>query len=54
MFNRVWTLLHLPCVNLPAGRGEQGLPIGVQLVGAASGDGPLLAASSWAAPILAV
>jgi Asp-tRNA(Asn)/Glu-tRNA(Gln) amidotransferase A subunit family amidase len=54
MFNRVWTLLHLPCVNLPAGRGERGLPIGVQFVGAASGDGPLLAASSWATPILAV
>jgi len=54
MFNRVWTLLHLPCVNLPAGRGEQGLPIGVQLVGPARGDARLLAASTWAVPILAV
>jgi len=53
MFNRVWTLLHLPCVNLPAGRGEQGLPIGVQLVGPARGDARLLATSTWAAPILA-
>jgi len=53
MFNRVWTLLHLPCVNLPAGRGEKGLPIGVQLVGPAKGDARLLAASSWVEPVLA-
>lgn len=52
MFNRIWTLLHLPCVNLPAGRGEKGLPIGVQLVGPAKGDASLLAASARAEPIL--
>jgi Asp-tRNA(Asn)/Glu-tRNA(Gln) amidotransferase A subunit family amidase len=33
VFSRVWTLLGLPCVNVPGLRGPQGLPIGVQLVG---------------------
>lgn len=42
MFNRIWTLLHLPCVNLPAGRGEKGLPIGVQLVGRRFDDAGVL------------
>lgn len=31
-FNRLWTLLGLPTLNVPAGSGETGLPIGVQLV----------------------
>ncbi|MGH7124719.1 MAG: amidase, partial [Stellaceae bacterium] len=30
LFNRTWTLLHLPCVTVPAGRGDAGLPVGVQ------------------------
>ena len=32
-FCRVWTLLHVPCVNVPAAMGPRGLPVGVQLVG---------------------
>ena len=32
MFNRIWTFLQTPCMNLPLTRGEHGLPIGVQLV----------------------
>lgn len=47
VFNRVWTLLGLPCVTLPCGSGPQGLPLAVQLVGRRSADGPLLAASAW-------
>ncbi len=31
-FNRIWTLLQTPCLNLPLTRGAQGLPVGVQLV----------------------
>ncbi|HEV3175761.1 MAG TPA: amidase [Stellaceae bacterium] len=42
-FNRTWTLLHLPCVTVPAGRGDAGLPIGVQLVGRLGDDARLLA-----------
>lgn len=32
MFNRVWTLLGLPCITVPFAFGSRGLPLGVQLV----------------------
>ncbi len=48
-FNRIWTLLHLPCVSLPWGSGPHGLPLGIQLVGPPRGDGRLLAAGRWIA-----
>ncbi len=48
LFNRLWTLIGVPCVTLPAGTGPQGLPLGVQLVGAFDGDTGLLAWSHWA------
>jgi amidase len=47
-FNRTWTLLGAPCVNLPAGTGEGGLPVGVQLVGRPGDDARLLATAIWA------
>ena len=41
MFNRIWTFLQTPCVNLPLTRGAGGLPIGVQLVCDRGEDGRL-------------
>lgn len=35
---RPWTLLGLPCANVPAVSRSDGLPVGVQAVGAASDD----------------
>jgi Asp-tRNA(Asn)/Glu-tRNA(Gln) amidotransferase A subunit family amidase len=32
MFNRLWTLMGTPCVNVPCLR-DGGLPLGVQIVG---------------------
>jgi Asp-tRNA(Asn)/Glu-tRNA(Gln) amidotransferase A subunit family amidase len=32
MFNRLWTLMGAPCVNVP-GLSDNGLPLGVQIVG---------------------
>ena len=32
MFNTLWTLLHVPCVTVPVGQGQQGLPLGAQIV----------------------
>ena len=32
-FNLLWTYLWMPCVTLPFGRGPNGLPVGIQLVG---------------------
>ncbi|HVM80224.1 MAG TPA: amidase [Stellaceae bacterium] len=48
LFNRTWTLLHLPCVTVPAGRGPAGLPIGIQLVGRLGDDARLLAIARFA------
>jgi Asp-tRNA(Asn)/Glu-tRNA(Gln) amidotransferase A subunit family amidase len=48
VFNRAWTLLGVPCITLPHGRGPKGLPLGVQLVGALDGDTTLLGWGRWA------
>jgi Asp-tRNA(Asn)/Glu-tRNA(Gln) amidotransferase A subunit family amidase len=53
VFNRAWTLLGVPCVTLPHGRGPKGLPLGVQLVGALDADAALLGWARWAARALA-
>ena len=47
LFNRVLTLLGVPCVTLPHGAGPHGLPLGVQLVGRYEGDMELLAWAEW-------
>ena len=48
--NRLWTLLHGPCVTVPAGEGPAGMPLGVQLVrpyGGDRADAHLLAVARW-------
>lgn len=47
VFCRSWTLLGLPCVHLPFAHGRNGLPVGLQLVGAHGDDHRLLAAAHW-------
>jgi Asp-tRNA(Asn)/Glu-tRNA(Gln) amidotransferase A subunit family amidase len=47
IFNGLWTLLHMPCLTLPAGAGPDGLPVGVQLVGKRHADAPLLGTGLW-------
>jgi amidase len=42
-FNRIWTQLQLPCLTLPAGKGPNGLPVGVQLAARSGQDALLLA-----------
>ena len=41
-FNRLWTLLGLPCINVPGAVGEHGAPMGLQLIAAAGADARLL------------
>ena len=53
LFNRVWTLLGVPCVTLPFGTGPNGLPLAIQLIGPHDGDTGLLARAHWAASALA-
>jgi Asp-tRNA(Asn)/Glu-tRNA(Gln) amidotransferase A subunit family amidase len=31
-YNRLWTLVGTPCVNVPAGLSAGGLPLGVQVI----------------------
>lgn len=44
----LWSLAGLPCISLPAGRGENQMPLGLQLAGPHLADERLLA---WAAAI---
>jgi Asp-tRNA(Asn)/Glu-tRNA(Gln) amidotransferase A subunit family amidase len=53
LFNRVWTLLGVPCVTLPFDTGPQELPLGVQLVGRHEADMELLAWAEWAETAIA-
>jgi Asp-tRNA(Asn)/Glu-tRNA(Gln) amidotransferase A subunit family amidase len=47
IFNSLWTMLHMPCLTLPAGEGPDGLPVGVQLVGRRHEDARLLDIGLW-------
>ena len=46
-FNRLWTLMGVPCINIPAGVGEGGLPLGVQIVARFGEDATALAAARF-------
>jgi Asp-tRNA(Asn)/Glu-tRNA(Gln) amidotransferase A subunit family amidase len=52
VFNAMWTLLHVPCVAIPVGRGTKGLPVGVQIVGPRMSDMRLLAIAKALAPAI--
>jgi Asp-tRNA(Asn)/Glu-tRNA(Gln) amidotransferase A subunit family amidase len=47
VFNRLWTLLGVPCVHLPFGIGTSGLPLGLQVVGRRQDDVATLACARW-------
>ena len=53
VFSRMWTLLGVPCVTLPAIWGDRGLPTGIQLVGRIGRDAQLIAAALFAERALA-
>lgn len=46
-FNTLWTLLHGPCVTVPAGTGPRGLPLGVQVAGRIGDDAAVLGWAEW-------
>jgi Asp-tRNA(Asn)/Glu-tRNA(Gln) amidotransferase A subunit family amidase len=47
LFNRMWTLLHVPAISLPGYVGANGLPVGVQVIGPIGDDDRLLAIAAW-------
>lgn len=51
-FNGPWSLLHTPCLTLPAMLDDGGLPLGVQLVGRIGDDARLLAAAALAEALI--
>ena len=52
-FNRLWTLMGVPCVNLPATVANGGLPVGVQLIARFGDDAGVLAAARFVEEALA-
>jgi Asp-tRNA(Asn)/Glu-tRNA(Gln) amidotransferase A subunit family amidase len=54
IFNGFWTLLHVPCVAVPATQGAKGLPVGIQLVGPRLSDVRLLAIAGTLASLIDV
>jgi Asp-tRNA(Asn)/Glu-tRNA(Gln) amidotransferase A subunit family amidase len=47
VFCTVWTLVAAPALTLPVARGPQGLPLGLQVVGAMRDDARLLGTARW-------
>ncbi len=43
----IWAFAGLPCLSLPLLKGETGLPVAVQLIGAAEEDDRLLRTATW-------
>ncbi|MXN63478.1 amidase [Stappia sp. GBMRC 2046] len=47
IFNRLWTLMGVPCVNVPGLMSANHLPLGVQIVGPYGEDRKTLLAALW-------
>jgi Asp-tRNA(Asn)/Glu-tRNA(Gln) amidotransferase A subunit family amidase len=52
-FNRLWTLMGVPCVNVPAHVAEGGLPVGVQVIARFGDDAGALKAARFVEDALA-
>jgi Asp-tRNA(Asn)/Glu-tRNA(Gln) amidotransferase A subunit family amidase len=52
LLNRDWTLLHVPCINIPAGRGPNNMPVGLTLTGPRYTDRRLLTVAAALAPVI--
>jgi aspartyl-tRNA(Asn)/glutamyl-tRNA(Gln) amidotransferase subunit A len=53
-FNSPWSYTGLPTVSLPAAWTAEGLPLAIQLIGAAWSEAPLFAVSAWCEEALAI
>jgi Asp-tRNA(Asn)/Glu-tRNA(Gln) amidotransferase A subunit family amidase len=52
VFNRTWTLMHVPCLTIPAYRGPSGMPVGIQVVGPIGQDVRTMSAAQSIANVL--
>ena len=46
-FCTIWTLMGAPAITIPTGMGPNGMPLGLQIVGAAEEENYLLATAAW-------
>jgi Asp-tRNA(Asn)/Glu-tRNA(Gln) amidotransferase A subunit family amidase len=46
-FCTLWTLMGTPAITIPTGKGPNGLPLGLQLIGAFEEENYLLATAAW-------
>jgi aspartyl-tRNA(Asn)/glutamyl-tRNA(Gln) amidotransferase subunit A len=46
-FNSPWSFAGVPTVTIPCGLSAEGMPVGLQLIGAAGSDESLLSAAAW-------
>ena len=46
-FCTIWTLIGVPAITIPTGLGPGGMPLGLQIVGAAEEENYLLATAAW-------
>jgi aspartyl-tRNA(Asn)/glutamyl-tRNA(Gln) amidotransferase subunit A len=51
-FNVPWSFTGFPTVNIPSGLSDEGLPLGIQLVGKPYGEVNLLGVASWCEKVL--
>jgi Asp-tRNA(Asn)/Glu-tRNA(Gln) amidotransferase A subunit family amidase len=51
-FNQIWSILHVPCINLPVLTGPSGLPVGLTLTGPRFSDRSLITAALTIEPAL--
>jgi Asp-tRNA(Asn)/Glu-tRNA(Gln) amidotransferase A subunit family amidase len=52
VFNRTWTLMHVPCLTIPAYRGPNRMPVGIQVVGPIGDDVRTMSAAHAIADVL--
>ena len=52
-FNKLWTLMGVPCVNIPAHVADGGLPVGVQVIARFGNDAGALAVAGFVEAALA-
>ncbi len=52
-FNAMWSLLHVPAINVPGLQGSNGMPVGLTLTGPRFSDRHLLAVAASLGALLA-
>lgn len=52
-FCQLWTMMHGPCLTIPAFTGPDRMPMGLQIVGPVGGDESLIGLAAWIAAAMA-